>query len=236
MPSQRTGGRLELVDIRLMIIHGVATRLVVVGTVCASSIFGCSAIAAADPAAATPTDPAMPVPPSAPVPTGVDAPLAQNGSAAGPLGGIGDLVGNGTVDLLGLLGQTTRPAVPGEDPGTPPEAYPLNNGYLLPQNVVPSAPGQGTVVGVAPGQENTDTSAIDYLQRLYASYQRGGLSGAMLGQRSLDQLGEPLPGTAPPPGTPMPAGLGQDLPDQPPDLAPPPPRAGGAQWRSGVIS
>jgi hypothetical protein len=179
------------------IIEGVAAGLVVVGTLCGSSVFGCSAIAGADPAPAMPTDPAVPVPP-----------LAQNGNAG--LGDIGDLVGNGTVDLLGLLGQKTLPAAPGEDPGTPPEAYPLNNGYLLPQNVVPSAPGQGTVVGVAAGQENADTSAIDYLQRLHASYQRGGLTGAMLGQRSLDQLGEPLPGTAPLPGTPMPAGLGQN--------------------------
>ena len=195
---------------RPTIINGVAATIAMVGMLRVSDPFGCLAIATADPA--------TPVPPRAPVPPVVDALLAQNGSPAAGLGGIPDLTGNGTRDMLGLLGQTALPAPPGVDPGTPPEAYPLNNGYLLPQNVVPSAPYQGTVVGVAPGQENADTGASDYLQRLYAAYQQGGLSGSMLGQRSLDQLGEPLPGTAPPPGTPMPAGLGQNLPDQPPTV------------------
>ena len=195
---------------RPTIINGVAATIAMVGMLRVSDPFGCLAIATADPA--------TPVPPRAPVPPVVDALLAQNGSPAAGLGGIPDLTGNGTRDMLGLLGQTALPAPPGVDPGTPPEAYPLNNGYLLPQNVVPSAPYQGTVAGVAPGQENADTGASDYLQRLYAAYQQGGLSGSMLGQRSLDQLGEPLPGTAPPPGTPMPAGLGQNLPDQPPTV------------------
>lgn len=195
---------------RPTIINGVAATIAMVGMLSVSGPFGCLAIAIADPA--------TPVPPPAPAPPVVDALLAQNGSPAAGLGGIPDLTGNGTRDMLGLLGQTALPAPPGVDPGTPPEAYPLNNGYLLPQNVVPSAPYQGTVVGVAPGQENADTGASEYLQRLYAAYQQGGLSGSMLGQRSLDQLGEPLPGTAPPPGTPMPAGLGQNLPDQPPTV------------------
>ena len=195
---------------RPTIINGVAATIAMVGMLRVSDPFGCLAIATADPA--------TPVPPPAPVPPVVDALLAQNGNPAAGLGGTPDLTGNGTRDMLGLLGQTALPAPPGVDPGTPPEAYPLNNGYLLPQNVVPSAPYQGTVAGVAPGQENADTGASDYLQRLYAAYQQGGLSGSMLGQRSLDQLGEPLPGTAPPPGTPMPAGLGQNLPDQPPTV------------------
>ena len=194
---------------RPTIINGVAATIAMVGMLSVSGPFGCLSIATADPA--------TPVPPRAPVPPVVDALLAQNGSPAAGLGGTPDLTGNGTRDMLGLLGQTALPAPPGVDPGTPPEAYPLNNGYLLPQNVVPSAPYQGTVAGVAPGQENADTGASDYLQRLYAAYQQGGLSGSMLGQRSLDQLGEPLPGTAPP-GTPMPAGLGQNLPDQPPTV------------------
>jgi hypothetical protein len=195
---------------RPTIINGVAATIAMVGMLSVSGPFGCLSIATADPA--------TPVPPPAPVPPVVDALLAQNGNPAAGLGGTPDLTGNGTRDMLGLLGQTALPAPPGVDPGTPPEAYPLNNGYLLPQNVVPSAPYQGTVAGVAPGQENADTGASDYLQRLYAAYQQGGLSGSMLGQRSLDQLGEPLPGTAPPPGTPMPAGLGQNLPDQPPTV------------------
>jgi hypothetical protein len=199
-------------------------RAAVVGTLSVGGSFAYSAIAAAEPAPQLPDDPAASASPQSPTPPAatIDAPLAQNGSAAAGPGGIPDLMGSGAADLLGLLGQTARPAAPGGDVSTPPVANALNNAYLLPQNIVPSAPGQGTAVGVAPGQENADISGIDYVQRLYATYQQGGLTGAMLGQRSQDQLGEPLPGTAPPPGTPIPPGLGQNLPDQ----RPPPAAAG----------
>ncbi|WP_231965623.1 hypothetical protein [Mycobacterium sp. E802] len=50
-------------------------------------------------------------------------------------------------------------------------------------------------------------------------YRNGNLRGAMLGQVPKEQLGEPLPGTAPPPGTNIPSGLGENLPDP---AAPPP--------------
>jgi hypothetical protein len=46
--------------------------------------------------------------------------------------------------------------------------------------------------------------------------------GAM-GKLTPDQLGEPLPGTAPPPGTAIPQGLVDFLPDPAPDLPPEPP-------------
>ena len=57
--------------------------------------------------------------------------------------------------------------------------------------------------------------------------QRAGLlKGGLLGQSPQEQLGEPLPGTAPPPGTNIPPGLVQYLPDPPPPPdAPPPPGA-----------
>jgi hypothetical protein len=42
-------------------------------------------------------------------------------------------------------------------------------------------------------------------------YQTGELKGALLGQLPKDQLGEPLPGTAPGPQIYIPPGLGQGL-------------------------
>jgi hypothetical protein len=49
------------------------------------------------------------------------------------------------------------------------------------------------------------------------------LKGGLLGQMPQEQLGEPLPGTAPPPGTAVSPGLEQYLPDPAPADAPPPP-------------
>ena len=45
------------------------------------------------------------------------------------------------------------------------------------------------------------------------------LKGGLLGQMPQEQLGEPLPGTAPPPGTDVPPGLVQFQPDPPPPPA-----------------
>ena len=57
-----------------------------------------------------------------------------------------------------------------------------------------------------------------------------GIWNYQMGKLDPNQLGEPLPGTAPPPGTNIPAGLGESLPDPlaPPPGAPPiiPPPAG----------
>jgi hypothetical protein len=203
---------------RLAAMGGGLARIAVAGLLAVGGCLGCSPIAIARPS--IPADPLLPAPPPGPEP--------QNPSSA-PLAGLDrfpDLSGNGTADLFGLLSQNPAPAAPGGALATPPAANPLNNGYLLEQNLVPAAPGRGTVIGVPPGQENADTSGADYIQRLYAGYQQGGLTGAGLGQRSLDQLGEPLPGTAPPPGTPLPPGLGQNLVDQPPIVAPIPPPPG----------
>ena len=56
-------------------------------------------------------------------------------------------------------------------------------------------------------------------------YRAGMLKGGLLGQVPQEQLGEALPGTAPPPGTNIPPGLGQFLPDPaaPSDGVAPPP-------------
>ena len=95
---------------------------------------------------------------------------------------------------------------------------------------MPSAPGKCQQFDVAPGEENVDVSRWEWLGRYIDMYRAGMLKGGLLGQMPQQQLGEPLPGTAPPPGTNIPPGLVQFQPDSaaPPDGAPPPPPAPGA--------
>jgi hypothetical protein len=153
------------------------------------------ATAAADPPPEVPVVDPMP-PPAPPSYLGAlrSAPLAQSNDPAPGIAGLPDL---SAVGGQLLLGQTSTPALPGTDPSVLPNPNPLNNSYLLPQNVVPSAPGEGQIVGVEAGQGNADIKRRDYLRRLWASYQAGGLDGALLGQRPRSELDQPLP---PPPG------------------------------------
>ena len=89
----------------------------------------------------------------------------------------------------------------------------FNADYLLGQNLTPAAPGLGAPApGIGPDRDNPSTGRIAFLRRLNEMYQAGGLTGAFLGQLPKDQLGEPLPGTAPGPEIYIPPGLGQ-LPD-----------------------
>lgn len=186
-----------------------------------------------------PGDPAPPPPPGPTVPglgalgpTGLDV-LAQNNAPAVP-GALGapSVVG---LDQNSLLGQNPVPEAPNGGTGTVPNLNVFNNGYGAQQlNDVPSAPGQGTQFGVAPGDENADVRKGIWFGR-WIDLQRDGRTYGGLGQAPQQQLGEPLPGTAPPPGTVIPPGLVQFLPDPadgptpPPGLIlppPPPPPAG----------
>jgi hypothetical protein len=156
-----------------------------------------------------PADPAVPVPPPAPQPSTIDTTLA----------GVSAVSGSGSgADFL--LSQNPVPAVPGGQPGTFADVNALNTTqYLLPQNFMLSAPDQGTLYGVAPGGGNA--SFIDEVKGAHALWHGG------LGKLSEDQLGQPLPGTAPPPGTAIPPGVVDYLPDPaPPVLPPAPPPAG----------
>jgi hypothetical protein len=192
-----------------------------------------------------PPTPAPPPVPGAPLPapppaesTGFGAPLigaplttdafgilAQNGqpSAAGaggaPLGTVG-------LDPTTVLGQTPLPAAPGAGPGVVPNLNPFNNQYGIQQNLVPSAPGQGQIFDVPPGQEYADVSKREWFGRFIDMQREGMLRGGLLGQAPQESLGQPLPGTAPPPGTNVPPGLVQYLPEPPPPPdAPVPPGA-----------
>jgi hypothetical protein len=179
-------------------------------------------------------DPAAPPPPGPPVPV-LGAPLGpaglgvltQNGQPANP-----DALGAPPVyglDQTTVLGQNAIPSAPGSNPGVPPNLNVFNNAYGPQQCLKPSAPGKCEQFDVAPGDENADVSKREWLGRYIDMYRAGMLKGGLLGQMPQEQLGEPLPGTAPPPGTNVPPGLVQFQPDPaaPPD-APVPPLPPGA--------
>jgi hypothetical protein len=150
--------------------------------------------------------------------------LAQNGQEPVP-GALGapPVVG---LDQASILGQNAMPSPPGAGPGAVPNLNVFNNGYGIQQNIAPAAPGKGQEFDVAPGDENADVSRREWLGRYVDMYRAGMLKGGLLGQMPQQQLGESLPGTAPPPGTNIPPGLVQFQPDPaPPPDAPPAPGA-----------
>src|SRR5690349_19033941 len=216
-------------------IRNAMATLATAGMFAVGTAVACSATAAADPAppdlpgppvVAAPDPAPEPPPPPGPTvplvgaplgPTGLSV-LAQTGDESAP----GKLGVPNAIDMSpgALLGQNAVPSAPGGPPAaTAPDLRAFNNGNFFPQNEKPSAPGQGTVVGVAPGQENSDISGLDWMRQIHSMYRNGNLRGSLLGQVPKEQLGEALPGTAPPPGTNIPQGLEENLPDP---AAPPP--------------
>jgi hypothetical protein len=208
--------------------------------VAAVGLVSLAAVASVATAAAEPPPPVpSPVPPPAPAPpppppSGPAAPLigaplsrdafsilAQTGQQPVPLAaGAPNVAG---LDPKTVLGQTGVPAAPGAGPGAPPNLDVFNNGYGIAQNIEPAAPGQGQQFDVPPGQENANVSRREWFGRYIDMYRAEMLRGGLLGQMPKEQLGQPLPGTAPPPGTNVPPGLIQFLP--PPEPAPPVPPA-----------
>jgi hypothetical protein len=180
-----------------------------------------------------PGDPAPPPPPGPTIPI-IGAPISgfgvlaqSNAPSAGP-GALGAPPVYG-IDGTSVLAQTATPSLPGAV-GTPPNLNVFNNAYGAGAlNEKPAAPGKGEQFDVAPGQENADVSKREWLGRYIDLYRAGDLKGGLLGQVPQEQLGEALPGTAPPPGTNIPPGLAQFLPDPadaaPPGAPPPPPGA-----------
>jgi len=219
---------------RLAVANIAAAGLLTVGAAVAFA-----ATAVADP---PPPDPALPLPgaPEPPPPPG--PPIPMLGAPLGPQG-LGVLAQNGQeqnpaalgappvtgLDQTTVLGQNALPSAPGAGPGVVPNLNPFNNAYGPQQCLVPSAPGKCEQFDVAPGDENNDVSRREWLGRYIDMYRAGMLKGGLLGQTPQEQLGEPLPGTAPPPGTNIPPGLVQFQPDPPPPpgapVPPPPPGA-----------
>lgn len=198
------------------------SAVVVTGLGLAVSALAWSPPAVADP---PPPDPAtaVPAPPPAgyvPPPSGIGSVLAQSDSnPMGPLG-LPDLAAYAPGLLLW---QNAVPSTPGAATDVAaPDLNAFNSDYLLPQNVAPAAPGEGVAGdGIGPTPQDPGTGRLAFLRRLHGMYQDGGLTGAFLGQVPDEQLGQPLPGTAPAPGIYLPPGLGQNLPDPAASQQPP---------------
>ena len=168
----------------------------------------------ADPAAADPAAPAPPPDPAAPPPTAMGTMSAiLNQSTTSPTG----------FDLL--LSQTSLPALPGTQSVAPPDLSVVNAlPWLFGPNQKLSEQGQQSMYSAGPTDLNAPapTGRIDAFQRAH------GIWHESLGRLDQSQLGQPLPGTAPPPGTNLPPGPVQFLPDNygappPPPGTPPPP-------------
>jgi hypothetical protein len=147
----------------------------------------------------------------------VDSPPPANPgvTALGPLGAI---AGGGAGAQGYLLGQNAAPSVSG-DGATPAAQTPdvLDSGqFLLPSNyrmpdydpdsVSPYALTEGTPPG--------PFARIDAFKGAHS------MAHGAIGRMPIGDLGQPLPGTAPPPGTNIPVGPVDGLPDP---GAPPPP-------------
>lgn len=193
------------------------------GAVAASAAIVFCALAYADPAPPVPPAPGQ-SPPGPTVPV-AGAPLGPSGLAV--LGQAGDPTPGplGAPHVPGLdastvLGQNVAPAAPGAGPGVSPNLKIFNNSYGIAQNIAPAAPGEGVQFDVPPGRENADVSRREWFGRYIDMYRAGMLKGGLLGQMPQDRLGQPLPGTAPPPGTNIPPGLFQFLAKSPGPDAP----------------
>jgi hypothetical protein len=185
------------------LVKGAAVAVLAVGAAVAPM-----ATAAAD--EPLPVDPAAPPPPQQGI-------LPPAGTISDSVSGFANYIAGDAGQQL-LLGQTPVPAVAGTAPAAPPNVDILDGTQLLmPQNYRVPTPDQTSPYQLAPGVPGP-FARVDAYKGVHAM-----LHGA-LGRMPADQLGQPLPGTAPPPGTNIPAGPEQFLPDP---AAPPPPATPG---------
>jgi len=201
----------------------VAATFAVAGLLAVGAAVACSATAAADAAPPGPGDPAGADPPPPP-PSILGETLGQ--------------LQNGRPDWLPqpgapapgtapdfMLSQNPVPAVPGGQPSSLPNFGQLNpSQYLFGPNYKLDQQGQQSMYSAGPTDPNAPppSGRIDAFQRAHGLWHMG------LGKLPEDQLGQPLPGTAPPPGMNLPPGLVDDLPAPPEPVPPPasPPPAG----------
>ena len=148
----------------------------------------------------------LPVPPP-PAPMGLIPPISTIGGLlgqtgiepAGPLG-LPDLATYGNALVLG---QNLVPSIPGTaEQAVTPSLEVFTDEYLVPLNLVPAAPGEGSPApGIGPNADIPGAGRIAMLRRLHEMYQAGNLTGALLGQLPKDEFGQPmLPEADPPPG------------------------------------
>ncbi len=154
-----------------------------------------------------PPPPAPGIDPQPPAPMGLIPPISTIGGLlgqtgiepAGPLG-LPDLATYGNALVLG---QNLVPSIPGTaEQAVTPSLEVFTDEYLVPLNLVPAAPGEGSPApGIGPNADIPGSGRIAMLRRLHEMYQAGNLTGALLGQLPKDEFGQPmLPEADPPPG------------------------------------
>lgn len=194
----------------------------------AATALGVSAWAGAlAPAVADPgVDPLLPVPTPAAVPPPAPVPAPAVPEAAKSMLGQATqaLRVNPLEAMTDLLAASPQPALVGTlppPPGTAPVADPWTLAQALrPQNFRMPTEDQASPYALAPNAEPSPFARIDAWKGVHA------LVHGNLGRMPGDQLGQPLPGTAAPPGSNIPPGLEQFYIDPaavpPPEAAPPP--------------
>jgi hypothetical protein len=205
---------------------------------------GALAAAGADPVfdPILPVDPAITAP--APLPVEGIAPLPASAPPPPPVAAAKSMLGQAVAELgqsnpfnamADLLANSPQPPLVGQGPLPPdtvssgPGADPLSLAQLLrPQNYRMPTSDQASPYALAPNTNPSPFARIDAWKGVHA------LTHSNLGRMPGSELGQPLPGTAPPPGTNLPPGLEQfyidpaavppdALPPADPPLPPPPP-------------
>ena len=187
---------------------GALARMAVAGGLCLMLVTS-SAIATAD-SAAPPQEPVL----LAEVPGGETPPVADPFVTASqitkqsPVSAFADVLAQASPDSV--LAQSAAP-------GDAPSPDPLTSiTMLMPRNYRMPTGEQPSPYQLAAGVEPGPFARVDGWKGLHAM-----LHGS-LGRMPRAELGQPLAGTAPPPGTAIPLGLVQFLPD-PAELVPPDP-------------
>ena len=189
----------------------------VAANVAAAGVFAVGAAVAAAATASADPPPPVPADPAAAEPAAAEGPATITGPGGVPLGPGGfPIAGYAAPGQDLLLSQRPIPGVSGGEPAGPLSTDVLNaNQFLSPLNYKfptgnePSPYALSTVDPV-PGTLNGIRGSRAFFH-------------SVMGKTPVEQLGDPLPGTAPPPGTNIPAGIGNNLPDLPPPGAPPAP-------------
>lgn len=160
---------------------------------------GCTLTAAVLFAGTATAEPAPPADPTGPAPAETTVPVLGARLQVDPLAALG-----------GLLASSPQPPVLGLAPlpagtvSTAPPADPMAfTQLLLPQNFRMPDPDQLSPYPLAPNDVPSPFARIDAWKGVHA------LTHGGLGRMPGGDLGQPLPGTAPPPGTNIPPGLEQ---------------------------
>lgn len=175
-------------------------KTVLLGVLAAAGMIGCplgSGVAAADPPS---VDPAPAEVVDAPLPAPDPFSAISEQTKADPVATLTDLL-TGAGGSPGVLGQ-------GESPSGSPPVNPLASiESLFPQNYrMPSGEADSPYV-LQTGVPAGPFARVDAFKGAHA------LIHGSLGRMPGDELGQPLPGTAPPPGTSIPPGIEHFLPD-----------------------